>query len=104
MFKKIIDYLGKAVKSNTGISSLSLIMVAIGVMSVIITIVICLCMVVEIIYNHTISSSLDGYAAIIASVAGLITSIGLPKAINNYGENKYSKYHVEETEETENMQ
>lgn len=89
MIKKIIDYLSKAIKSNTGISSLSLIMVIVGIMSIIILIVVCICMLVEVLTTHTITASLDGYAAIIGAVAGLITSVGLPKAINNYGENKY---------------
>ena len=91
MFKKIFDYLGKAVKSNTGISSLSLVVVAIGVMSVITLIVICICMLVEIITNYTITSSLEGYAAIIGSVSTLIASVGIPKAINNYGEHKFRR-------------
>lgn len=47
-------------------------------------------MLIEVITTHTITASLDGYAAIIGAVAGLITSVGLPKAINNYGENKYN--------------
>lgn len=89
MLYKLIAYLSKAIRSNTGISSLSLIMVAIGLMSVILLLVICICLLVEVLTTHTVSSSLDGYAAIIASIAGLITSIGLPKALNNYGENKY---------------
>ena len=89
IFKKIIDYLDKAVKSNTGISSLSLIVVAVGIMAVITLAVVCICLLVEVFTSHTIASSLDGYAAIIASIAGLITSVGIPKAINNYGENKY---------------
>lgn len=89
MVKKFIDYLSKAIKSNTGISSLSLVVVFIGIMSVIILIVVCICMLIEVITTHTIASALDGYAAIIGSVAGLITSVGIPKAINNYGENKF---------------
>ena len=89
IFKKVIDYLDKAVKSNTGVSSLSLIVVAVGIMAVITLIVVCICLLVEVFTSHTIVSSLDGYAAIIASIAGLITSVGIPKAINNYGENKY---------------
>ena len=88
-FKKIVDYLGKAVKSNTGISSLSLIVVAIGVMAVITLIVICVCMLIEMITNHTISSSLEGYASIVTAIATLVGAVGIPKAINNYGENKY---------------
>ena len=89
IFKKVIDYLDSAVKSNTGISSLSLIVVAVGIMTVITLVVVCICLLVEVFTSHTIASSLDGYAAIIASIAGLITSVGIPKAINNYGENKY---------------
>lgn len=89
IFKKVIDYLDSAVKSNTGVSSLSLIVVAVGIMAVITLLVVCICLLVEVFTSHTIASSLDGYAAIIASIAGLITSVGIPKAINNYGENKY---------------
>ena len=89
MVRQILNYLNRAIQSNTGISPLSLIMVAISIMAVAVLIVICICMLIEVITTHTITSSLDGYAAIIASVAGLITSAGLPKAINNYGENKY---------------
>lgn len=89
IFKKVISYLDKAVKSNTGVSSLSLIVVAVGIMAVITLLVVCICLLVEVFTSHTIASSLDGYAAIIASIAGLITSVGIPKAINNYGENKY---------------
>ena len=88
-FRNIFEYLGKAVKSNTGISSISLILVAIGVMSVIVLIVICVCMLIEVCTAKTINSSLDGYAAIITAVAGLVASVGLPKALNNYGENKF---------------
>ena len=96
-FKSILDYLGKAVRSNTGVSSLSLITVGVGVVSLLVLIVICTCMLVEVITTHTITASLDGYAAIIGAVAGLITSVGLPKAINNYGENKFNQ-HIQEEE------
>ena len=89
MFKGILEYLGKAVKSNTGISSISLILVSIGVMSVIVLIVVCICMLVEVFSAKTINASLDGYASIITAVAGLVASVGLPKALNNYGENKF---------------
>lgn len=99
MFKKVLDYLNSAVKSNTGISSLSLIAVAIGVMSVVMLIVICICMLIEVISSKTIVSSLDGYAAIITAVAGLIVSVGLPKALNNYSENKFNGKKKKEEDE-----
>lgn len=96
IFKKVIDYLDSAVKSNTGVSSLSLIVVAVGIMAVITLLVVCICLLVEVFTSHTIASSLDGYAAIIASIAGLITSVGIPKAINNYGENKYKNVYLDD--------
>lgn len=86
---RLINYLGQAIKSNTGVSSLSLIAVALGIMSVIILVVVCICMLIEVITSKTIVSSLDGYASIITAVAGLLASAGLPKAINNYSENKF---------------
>ena len=98
-FKSVFSYLGKAVRSNTGISSISLITVAIGVMSVIVLIVICICMMIEVITSKTIVSSLEGYAAIITSIAGLVAAVGLPKALNNYGESKYRKSHLSEDED-----
>ena len=97
MIKKVIEYLGKAIRSNTGISSLSLVVVIMGVMSIILLLVICVCMLVEVFSTHTISTSLDGYAAIIGAIAGLVVAVGIPKAINNYGENKYNNdYNKEE--------
>ena len=101
MFKRVFDYLGRAVKSNTGISSLSLIVVAIGVMAVITLIVICICMMVEMIFNHTIVSSLEGYAAIVTAIATLVGAVGIPKAINNYGENKFKAHQSADEEESE---
>lgn len=91
MFNKTVSYLGKAVKSNTGVSSLSLLVVVIGIIAVIILLSVVFCMIVEIIVNSTIASSLEGYASIIREVAILLTSVVIPKAINNYGENKYRR-------------
>ena len=91
MFRNTKNYLKRAVESNTGVSTLSLIVVVIGIMAVIVLIVICVCMLVEIIATNTISSSLEGYASIIGAVSTLIASVGIPKAINNYGENKYNR-------------
>lgn len=91
MFNKTVSYLGKAIKSNTGVSSLSLLVVVTGIIAVIILLTVVFCMIVEIIVNSTIASSLEGYASIIREVALLLTSVVIPKAINNYGENKYRR-------------
>ena len=97
--KDIQNYLGQIIRNNTGVSSLSFIMVTIGIMSILLLLVICICMLIEVIYNHTIATSLDGYAAIIGAIAGLMTSVGLPKAINNYSEHKLHKDHKKDNVE-----
>lgn len=101
-FKNITSYLGKAVQSDTGVSSLSLIIVSISVMATITMIVICVCILFEMFKNYTIASSLEGYAAIISAVATLVAAVGVPKAINNYGESKFRHQHKDELEDEDN--
>lgn len=98
-FKNTREYLAKAVQRNTGVSSLSWLVVAIGVLAIITVMVVCICMLVEMLVNFTIASSLEGYAAIIGSVATLVAAVGIPKAINNYGENKFRRDNVEPNED-----
>lgn len=93
--KKLLVYLHKVIASNTGIPTISFLAVAVGIMSLMLLADICICMLVEVYYTHTISASLEGYAAMIGAVAGLLTSVALPKAINNYGENKYKNSNTE---------
>lgn len=101
MFKKIIDYSDKAVKSNTGVSSLSWLVVMVGWLVVLTVLVINICMMVEMVIAHTIVSSIEGYASIITALAGLAAAVGIPKAINNYGENKFKgEFHSDELKDT----
>lgn len=88
-FKRAINYSDKAVKSNTGVSSLSWLVVIVGWLIIVTILVIDICMMVEMILAHTIASSIEGYASIITALAGLAAAVGIPKAINNYGENKF---------------
>ena len=88
-FKRAIDYSDKAVKSNTGISSLSWLVVMVGWLIILTILVINVCMMIEMIIAHTIASSIEGYASIITALASLAAAVGIPKAINNYGENKF---------------
>lgn len=89
VFRWITNSLGRVVKSNTGFSTLSWIAVGVGLIAMAILLGILVCMLIEMIANKTIASSLDGYASIIREVAILLTSVCIPKAINNYGENKF---------------
>lgn len=88
-FKRMIDYSDKACRSNTGVSSLSWMVVFVGWLVVLTLLCINFLMIMEMIVNHTIVSSVEGYASIITALAGLAAAVGVPKAINNYGENKF---------------
>ena len=99
-FKRAIDYSDRAVKSNTGISSLSWMVVIVGWLVVITMLTINVCMLVEMFMAHTIASSIEGYAAIFTALAELVAAVGIPKALNNYAESKYWR----EPKEEENIQ
>ena len=98
-FKKVLDYSGNAIKSNTGISSLSWVLVLVGWLTVITMLTINICMLFEMIDSGTIASSIEGYAAVITALAELVAAVGIPKALNNYSENKFRKSHPSEDEQ-----
>lgn len=91
MFKGITTYLDKIVKSHTGVSSMRFIVVLVGMASVLLLIILGSCWIVEISVNHTMASDLSGYAAIIASIGGLLASVVVPLAVSKYSENKFNK-------------
>lgn len=48
-------------------------------------------LLVEVFYNHTITTDLSGMAAYIGSVAGLFASAGITKAWTNWSNYKFNK-------------
>lgn len=81
MFKKLIQ-------NNTGISSKNFFLVVVTIIGCILLLIPAIILIVEIIYNHTIATNLDGMAAYIAAVAGVFASAGITKAWSEINENK----------------
>jgi hypothetical protein len=73
-------YIGKLIKNNTGVSSKNFFLVVVTIIGCVLLIIPAIILVIEVFYNHTIATNLDGMAAYIASVAAIFTSAGITKA------------------------
>ena len=73
-------YIGKLIKNNTGVSSKNFFLVVVTIIGCILLIIPAIILIIEVFYNHTIATNLDGMAAYIASVAAIFTSAGITKA------------------------
>lgn len=63
-----MNYISKLISNNTGVSSKNFFLVPVVLL------------IIEVCYNHTIQTDLNGLAAYIASVAGIFASAGITKA------------------------
>lgn len=75
-----MKWLIKLIQNNTGVSSKNFFLVAVTLVGLILLIVPAILLIIEVIYNHTIQTDLNGMAAYIASVAGIFASAGITKA------------------------
>ena len=75
-----MNYIGKLVNNNTGVSSKNFFLVAVTLIGCLLLLVPVVLLLIEVCYNHTIQTDLNGLAAYIASVAGIFASAGITKA------------------------
>lgn len=73
-------YIGKLIKNNTGVSSKNFFLVVVTIIGCVLLIIPAIILIIEVFYNHTIATNLDGMAAYIAAVAAIFTSAGITKA------------------------
>ena len=83
-------YIDKLIKNNTGVSSKNFFLVAVTVIGLILLLVPAILLIVEVIYNHTIATDLNGLATYIGAVAAVFTSAGITKAWSEKYERKDS--------------
>lgn len=84
----IWNFLSATIKSNTGVSSKSFFLVAVTIVGILLLMVPIGVLTVEVAYNHTIQTDLNGIAAYIGSVAGLFATAGITKAWSEKYENR----------------
>lgn len=83
-----MNYISKLISNNTGVSSKNFFLVAATIIGLILLLVPAVLLIVEVCYNHTIQTDLNGLAAYIASVAGIFASAGITKAWSEKYEKK----------------
>lgn len=83
-----MNYISKLISNNTGVSSKNFFLVAATIIGLILLLVPAVLLIIEVCYNHTIQTDLNGLAAYIASVAGIFASAGITKAWSEKYEKK----------------
>ena len=83
------NFFMKLIKSNTGVSSKNFFLVCTTIVGMILLAVLIGGMIVDIIFQHTITISMSEAAAFIGAVASLFAAAGLTKAGSEWSENKY---------------
>ena len=81
-------YIDKLIKNNTGVSSKNFFLVAVTLIGLILLLVPAILLIIEVYYNHTIQTDLNGLAAYIGAVAGVFASAGITKAWSEKYEKK----------------
>lgn len=83
------NFFMKLIKSNTGVSSKNFFLVCTTLIGLILLGVLIGGMIVDIIFNHTITISMSEAAYFIGAVASLFAAAGLTKAGSEWSENKF---------------
>lgn len=81
-FTRLLD------KNDTSVSSSSFYLVSVTLVGLLLLLVPMVVLIIEVIYNHTVATDLNGMAAYIASVAGLFASGGIVKGWISYNDSK----------------
>ena len=99
------NFFMKLIKSNTGVSSKNFFLVCTTLIGLVLLGVLIGGMVVDIIFNHTITISMSEAAYFIGAVGSLFAAAGLTKAGSEWSENKYiyntHRNHSQKTDEDE---
>lgn len=75
-----MNYLMKLIQNNTGVSSKNFFLVTITIIGCILLLVPAFTLIIEVLFTHTIATSLEGFDAYIGSVASLFATAGITKA------------------------
>lgn len=95
-----MNYLKQLVKNNTGVSSKNFLLVVATLIGLVLLLVPAIVLIVEVIYNHTIVTSLTGMASYIGAVAAMFGTVGITKVWSEKYEHKGDKEDSEGCEES----
>lgn len=70
----------RLIENNTGVSSKNFFLVTVTIIGCLLLLTPVVILIIEVYYNHTITTDLNGLAAYIGAVAAIFTSVGITKA------------------------
>ena len=95
------SFMTKLVKDNNNMSSLNFFVVITTLAAVGLLIIPTVAMIVDIIYNHTLTINLSDLSSYILAVAGVFSTAGITNAWSEYSYNKFNSTPPNSTEGTE---
>ena len=101
MSKKKKSYFAKLISNNTGVSSKNFFLIVVTLIGCLLLLVPVFTLIFEVIFTHTIATSIEGFASYIAAVAGLFATAGITKAWSEKYERPYINHEIKEQETTE---
>ena len=101
MSKKKKSYFAKLISNNTGVSSKNFFLIVVTLIGCLLLLVPVFTLIFEVIFTHTIATSIEGFASYIAAVAGLFATAGITKAWSEKYEKPYNSQEIKESETTE---
>ena len=75
----MMNYFKQLVNNNTGVSSKNFLLVVATLIGLVLLLVPAVVLIVEVVYNHTIVTSLTGMASYIGAVAAMFGTVGITK-------------------------
>ena len=83
-----MNFFNKLIEKDTGVSSKSFFLVIVTLVGAFLLLVPAIILIVEVCYNHTIQTDLNGLAAYIGAVAGVFVSAGVTKVWGSKYDNR----------------
>ena len=83
------SFMMRLIKNNTGVSAKNFFLVCTTIIGMLLLSVVIAGIIVDIIFNHTITIDMSNIAAFIGAVASLFAAAGLTKAGSEWSENKF---------------
>ena len=96
MSKDKISYFAKLIGNNTGVSSKNFFLIVVTLIGCLLLLVPAFTLTFEVIFTHTIRTSLEGFASYIAAVAGLFATAGITKAWSEKYEKQNNEHEIKE--------
>jgi len=88
---------------DTTVSASTVFMIITSIVATVLLIVPAIVLIIEVVYNHTITTDLTGMGAYVSAVVALYASGGLVKGWTNYSNYKYNQhpFNEESSDDTE---